>query len=419
MSFLDKLLNGAKVEYKSLGNVVDIANIGVDKKINPNEPKVRLLNFVDVFKNQYISNSTPVMEVTASERKIIDCNIKKGDVFITPSSELIDEIGFSAMAIEDFSNVVYSYHIMRLRIHNQNILFPKFLNYLFNTSDIRKQIRKKAQGLTRFGLTQPNWKSLQIPIPPIEIQKKIVAILDNFTEFKTELTTELTSELTSRQQQYSYYREQLFLFDENAVQHLPMGDENVGKFIRGSGLQKKDFTEVGIGCIHYGQIYTYYGTSATKTKSFVSEEFAKKARMAEKGNLVIATTSENDEDVCKAVVWLGEEKIAVSSDACFYAHQLNPKYVAYYFQTEQFQKQKRPNITGTKVRRVNADDLAKIKIPIPTVEEQERIVFILDKFDTLTTSMNEGLPKEIELRQLQYEYYRDLLLTFPNNNLEA
>ncbi len=98
---------------------------------------------------------------------------------------------------------------------------------------------------------------------------------------------------------------------------------------------------------------------------------------------------------------------------------MNPKYVAYFFQTEQFQKQKRSFITGTKVRRVNADDLAKIKIPVPSKEEQERVATILEKFDTLTNSISEGLPKEIELRQKQYEYYRDLLLAFPQDNLES
>lgn len=249
----------------------------------------------------------------------------------------------------------------------------------------------------------------------LEIQKEIVRILDTLAE----LTAELTTELTARKKQYNYYLDNLFNFEEEEVQHFPMGDDNIGKFIRGSGLQKKDFTETGVGCIHYGQIYTYYGTYTNKTKTFVSEEFAKKSRRAKYGDLVIATTSENDEDVCKAVAWLGDEEIAVSSDACFYTHNLNPKYVAYFFQTEQFQKQKRPFITGTKVRRVNADDLSKIKIPIPPIEEQERIVTILDKFDTLTTSISEGLPKEIELRRKQYEYYRDMLLTFPKDNLEA
>lgn len=113
------------------------------------------------------------------------------------------------------------------------------------------------------------------------------------------------------------------------------------------------------------------------------------------------------------MAWLGNEEIAVSSDACIYRHKLNPKFVSYFFQTEKFQKQKRQHITGTKVRRVNADDLAKLLIPIPTPEEQARIVAILDKFDALTSSITEGLPREIELRQKQYAYYRDLLLSFP------
>ncbi|WP_445947246.1 restriction endonuclease subunit S, partial [Shewanella sp.] len=81
-----------------------------------------------------------------------------------------------------------------------------------------------------------------------------------------------------------------------------------------------------------------------------------------------------------------------------------------------FQKQKRQYITGTKVRRVNADNLAKILIPVPTPEEQSRIVSILDNFDAITNSITKGLPREIELRQKQYEYYRDLLLSFPKSH---
>ncbi len=132
-----------------------------------------------------------------------------------------------------------------------------------------------------------------------------------------------------------------------------------------------------------------------------------------KGDLVIATTGENDEDLCKAVAWLGSEDIAVSNHTCIYKHNLNPKYVSYFFQTEQFHSQKRQYITGAKVREVNASNLAKTLIPVPSPEEQARIVNILNKFDTLTNSINEGLPLEVNLRQKQYEYYRDLLLNFP------
>ena len=260
-----------------------------------------------------------------------------------------------------------------------------------------------------------NFANKQIPIPPLVIQAEIVRILDVFSAH----TVELTAELTARKKQYNYYRDQLLSFDKNEVNYLPMGYEGIGEFIRGGGLQKKDFTETGVGCIHYGQIYTHYGTYADKTKTCVSNEFAMKARKAKSGDLVIATTSENDEDVCKAVAWIGSEDIAVSSDACIYRHNLNPKYVSYFFQTEHFQKQKNQYITGTKVRRVNADNLAKIFIPIPSPEEQARIVAILDKFDALTNSISEGLPREISLRQQQYEYYRDLLLSFPKPAPEA
>lgn len=186
----------------------------------------------------------------------------------------------------------------------------------------------------------------------------------------------------------------------------------VGYFVRGTGIQKSDFREKGVGCIHYGQVHTHYGTWADETKSFVDPKFAQKLRKAQKGDLVIATTSEDDDAVAKAVAWLGEEDVVVSTDAYIFRHSLNPKYVSYFFQTEQFHKQKRPYITGTKVRRISGENLAKIHIPVPAREEQDRIVAILDKFDVLTNSIAEGLPREIELRRKQYEYYRDKLLSF-------
>lgn len=90
--------------------------------------------------------------------------------------------------------------------------------------------------------------------------------------------------------------------------------EEIGKFVRGNGLQKSDFTESGVGCIHYGQIYTFYGNFTYQTKSFVSPILAAKLRKAQKGDLIIATTSENIEDVCKTLVWLGEDEVCVSGE---------------------------------------------------------------------------------------------------------
>ena len=144
----------------------------------------------------------------------------------------------------------------------------------------------------------------------------------------------------------------------------------VGEFIRGNGLQKSDLRDEGAPAIHYGQVHTHYGTWAIETKSFVSEALASKLRKANPGDLVIATTSEDDEAVGKSVAWVGNGAAAVGGDAYIYRHTLDPKYVAYFFQTDDFQGQKKRSITGTKVRRVSGDSLSKILIPVPERAEQ-------------------------------------------------
>ena len=196
------------------------------------------------------------------------------------------------------------------------------------------------------------------------------------------------------------------LLNGETVEWKTLGE--VGTFVRGTSFQKKDFEEKGIGCIHYGEIYTRYDLSTQKTFSFLNEEIANKARKAGYGDLIIATTSENDDDVCKSVVWLGTENVVVSNDACYYHHTLNPKYVAYFFRTDEFQKQKRAYITGTKVKRVNANDLARIILPIPPLRVQARIVEILDKFTQLEA--------ELEARNKQYDFYRNRLLDFAHRD---
>ncbi len=192
----------------------------------------------------------------------------------------------------------------------------------------------------------------------------------------------------------------------NGVEYVKLGD--IGTFIRGNGLQKKDFTPNGVGCIHYGQIYTHYKTFAVETISFCSEELAKKLRKAEYGDIVIATTSENVEDVCKAVAWLGKESIAVSGDAYIYKHNQNPKYIAYIFQTANFFDYKKRKANGTKVIRLSGDALGKYEIPLPPMEIQSEIVRILDKF----TQLEAELEAELDCRKRQYEFYRDQLLSF-------
>lgn len=212
------------------------------------------------------------------------------------------------------------------------------------------------------------------------------------------------------------------LLDGVEVEWKPLGE--LGEFIRGNGMQKKDFVDAGFPAIHYGQIHTKYSLSARQTFSYVSEELANRLRKTYKNDLLLATTSENDEDVAKPLAWLGEQA-AISGDMMLFRHSQNVKYLAYFVQTKAFQEQKRKYITGAKVRRVSGNDLAKVVVPIPSpknpkksLEIQAEIVRILDTFTSLTAELTAELTTELTARKKQYDYYRDLLLSFEKGGVE-
>ncbi|MFE7628936.1 restriction endonuclease subunit S [Kocuria sp. NPDC057446] len=190
----------------------------------------------------------------------------------------------------------------------------------------------------------------------------------------------------------------------NGVPRAKLGD--IGEFIRGNGLQKSDLTNDGAPAIHYGQIHTHYGVWTNSTKSFTDPLLAAKLRRAQPGDLVIATTSEDDAAVAKATAWLGDGDVAVSGDAYIFRHTLEPRYVAYFFQSTGFQDQKRSHIIGTKVRRISGKSLAQIEIPIPPRGVQREIVRILDHFSNLETELINELQGELETRRAQYEKCR-------------
>lgn len=186
----------------------------------------------------------------------------------------------------------------------------------------------------------------------------------------------------------------------------------VGVFVRGRRFTKADVVERGIPAIHYGEIYTHYGVSTDTTVTHVRVELANQLRYAEPGDVVIATVGETVEDVAKAVAWLGKGPVAVHDDTTFFRSELNPKYVSYAMQTADFHAQKNKHVARGKVKRLSGDGLSKIAIPVPSREEQDRIVEILDKFAALVNDLSVGLPAELNARRRQYKHYRDRLLTF-------
>ena len=282
-----------------------------------------------------------------------------------------------------------------------NEITTKFLYYILS---------KEAKKYVNSGMGNPKLMSnimakIHIPIPPIEVQNEIVRILDNFTE------------LEARKKQYEHYRDEVFKFKNNKnVEYKKLG--KVATISRGGNFQKKDFVSNGFPCIHYGQIYTKYGLYANKVTTFISESTAKKSKIAKPNDIIMAVTSENVEDVCKCVAWVGKENIAVSGHTAIIHSELNAKYLSYYFHTNMFYTQKLKYVHGTKVIEFTPKNLENIEIPIVSNEEQEKIVSILDRFDKLCNDISDGLPAELEARRKQYEYYRDKLLNFKELKVE-
>lgn len=246
-------------------------------------------------------------------------------------------------------------------------------------------------------------KDYPIPLPSLSEQKRIVDILDTFTAS----ITNLKEQIKERRKQYEYYRDQLLdLEGKEGVDVKFFGD--ICEMVKGNGVQKVDFVESGIGCIHYGQIYTHYGSYTYSTNKFVSKEVFEKAKKASKGDIIMTDTSENVEDICKSVAYLGDEDIAVSNHALIIKHKQNPKFLSYSTLTKDFFTQKRKYAYGAKVTGIKLDHLAKFRIFLPSLSEQERIVGILDQFEASIAN----LESQLKEREKQYEYYRNQLLTF-------
>lgn len=292
----------------------------------------------------------------------------------------------------DFDFKIKSSAMKMLRLKNNKSL----LRYIFHSMALINYVptEHSRQWISKYS-------QFEIPLPHIKVQEEIVKILDSFTN----LIDALNEELSLRQKQFEYYREKLLTFDHKSILK-PINE--IGTLFRGNGLQKKDFVDEGVGCIHYGQIYTKLGFSLSKPLTYVTKETAKPLTKVRKGDLVIACTSENIEDVCKSVVWEGEEEIVTGGHACVLRHNENPRYIGYFFQTHQFFMQKKQYAYGAKVIDIKTEKLGEILIPIPSLSIQQSIVEKLDAFESLISSLKE----EIALRQKQYEYYREKLLTF-------
>ena len=362
------------VEYKKLGEVCEI----LDSKRKPVAKGKRTqgiypyygANGIQDYVDDYIFDGTFILlgedgSVINTDKSPV-LNWATGKIWVNNHAHILSEI--SSMA-----NLRYLY-------------------FALQTKDVSGIVRG-----TPPKLNQENLRNIEIPVPPLPIQEEIVRILDHFTE----LTAELQAELQARQEQYEYYRNKLLTFDAGSVTWMKMNE--IGEICMCKRIMKHQ-TNSNSGIPFYK-----IGTFGKKADAYISnelyEEYKKNYSFPRKGEILISASG----TIGRTIIYDGEPAYFQDSNIIWISNDESKvfnKFLYYYFQIAEWKTE------GGAIKRLYNANLAKMMIAVPPLSDQQRIVAILDKFETLVNDLSQGLPAEIAAVQEQYEYYRNKLLTF-------
>lgn len=351
------------------------------------------------YKNVY---ANPSLDINPEEKVRINDGenqrtLAYGDIIFTGSSETPDECGFSAVVTKEPKEPLYlNSFCFFLRLNDVSILNPDYAKHLFRSRDLRKQIGKTASGVTRFNVSKKLMGNVTIPVPPLEVQREIVRILDNFTD----LTADLTAELSLRKKQYEYYEHKILFAEKYKRMKLSeLCVVNQGLQIPISKRKKVS----GENCYRY------------ITVQFLKNKEDEQYYIESPDPNVIC----HEDDIL--VTRTGSTGVIISGvEGCFHNNffkvtpneKIAKRYMYYLLKSKHMYDRMLTVASGGTVPDLPHKKFYSLEVPVPTLEEQKVIVDILERFNELSNDISTGLPAEIEARQKQYEYYRDKLLSF-------
>ncbi|ENA7595891.1 restriction endonuclease subunit S [Escherichia coli] len=402
LSYLEKLLDGVEVEWKAVGDIAGYSTTKVDAD------KLDATSFVGV--DNLLADKGGRIDATYQPNTARLTAYEPGDILLGNIRPYLKKVWMAE------NNGGCSGDVLAIRIlaDCKKIISPEYLYYALSSDSFFSYSMQHAKGAKMPRGSKDAILNYQIPIPcpsaprkSLAIQSEIVRILDKFTA----LTAELTAELNMRKKQYNYYRDQLLSFKEGEVEWKALGE--VAKIQRGASPRPivNYLTEQGNGIpwIKIGD--TIPGSKyIDKTLQKITAEGAQKSRILNPGDFVISNSMSFGRPYILRITGAIHDGWASISN---FGEKLNADYLYHYLSSKKVKNYWESKINSGSVSNLNADIIKTLPVPLPDKQKQERISALLDKFDTLTNSITEGLPREIELRQKQYEYYRDLLFSFP------
>ena len=375
------------------------------------EGNAKFITYKNIYSN--LSLNLEVDDRVKVENNEKQNTIQYGDVLFTGSSETLDECGYSSVLTTHTDEKLYlNSFCFGFRFFDESLFLPNFSKYLFRSRELRNSIGKTASGVTRFNVSKKKMGKIKIPIPPLEVQEEIVRILDKFTE----LTAELTVELTARKKQYEFYRDKLFVSQFNKADWCPL---NTLILSLNTGLNPRQFFRLNTEdaqnyYVTIREIQNHRVVFSDKTDK-INDDALKLCN--NRSNLQIGDVLFSGTGTIGETAFIDEEPTNCNIKEGVYAIKPDPlkldsKYLMYLLGCSEIKKLYMKKAAGGTVKSVPMAEMKNLKIPVPPLEEQKRIVEILDRFDQLCNDISEGLPAEIEARKKQYEYYRDQLLNF-------
>lgn len=404
------------VEYKSLGDLGKFyGGITGKSKEDFKDGNEKFITYMNVYSNIALKiDVNDSVRIMPNEKQR---TLEYGDVIFTGSSETPDECGISSVLTTKTDQKLYlNSFCFFFRFDNKNLILPDFSKYVFRSSYLRYQIGKTASGVTRFNVSKKLMEKVKIPVPPLEVQREIVHVLDSYTASNNELKEQLDKELAARLKQYEFYRDMLLTFDDvrsegtSSVPFCFLSD--IADFRNGKGHERNMVPDG-----KYIVVNSKFISTNGDVKKYSNDQICP---LFKDDILMVMSDLPNGRALAKCYLTESDNKYTLNQRiGAIKTKDSKNVMTKYLFYILNRNKQLLKFDNGVDQTNLKKSDILHIKIPVPPLSEQQRIVDILDRFDALCNDITSGLPAEIEARQKQYEYYRDKLLTFKELKKEA